>query len=41
MVHLLNCPCLIYLVARARTKSNSTITFTMTSVIIKAGGIVI
>ena len=39
--HLLNRPCLICLVARASTESNSTIILTMISVIIGVVGIVV
>ena len=39
--HLLNRPCLICLVARASTESNSTNILTMISVIIGVGGIVV
>ena len=39
--YLLNRPCLICLVARASTESNSTIILTMISVIIGVGGIVV
>jgi hypothetical protein len=41
MVYLLNRPCFISFVARARTESNSTITLTMISVIIGVGGLVV
>ena len=41
MVHLLNLPCLICFVARASTESTSTIIFTIMSVIIVVGGIVV
>ena len=40
-VHLLNRPCLICLVARASTESNSIIILTIISVIIGVGGIVV
>ena len=40
-MHSLNRPCLICFVARASTESNSAIIFTMTSVIMGVGGILI
>jgi hypothetical protein len=40
-LHLLNRPSLICFDAKASTESNSTIIFTMTSVIMGVGGIVV